>query len=255
MKAGAAASQQIVDHLQKYSVFSIEPFDTRAAIEVAAMTRDALTAGNKRGNSSATWAKVKYDRQIVAIAKVHGATGFYSYRRRRHRGFGAERKHKRNQLGRFAASASKSSIGFARTRCRCGEGRRGTGRISWMSKGKSTGQPGISQVDGFIETARALGCDEDKERFEAKLGEIARHKPPPPKPKKPKTNETRQIGGFFAELHMKNLSGLISFSEACRHLRERPFCRPSPSNSKRIRILRNFRIVSVCSFCTRAASS
>lgn len=31
----------------------------------------------------------------------------------------------------------------------------------------------------FVETARALGCDEDKDRFEAKLGEIARHKPPP----------------------------------------------------------------------------
>jgi hypothetical protein len=29
----------------------------------------------------------------------------------------------------------------------------------------------------FIETARALGCDEDKERFEAALGKIARHKP------------------------------------------------------------------------------
>jgi len=28
----------------------------------------------------------------------------------------------------------------------------------------------------FVETARALGCDEDKERFEAKLPEIARAK-------------------------------------------------------------------------------
>jgi hypothetical protein len=29
------------------------------------------------------------------------------------------------------------------------------------------------QVSRFIETARALGCDEDKERFEAALGKIA----------------------------------------------------------------------------------
>jgi hypothetical protein len=29
------------------------------------------------------------------------------------------------------------------------------------------------QVDRFIETARELECDEDKERFEAKLGKIA----------------------------------------------------------------------------------
>lgn len=34
-----------------------------------------------------------------------------------------------------------------------------------------------SQIDKFRETARALGCDEDKERFEKKLGEIAAHKP------------------------------------------------------------------------------
>ena len=78
VKAGAAASQQIVDHLQRYSVFSIEAFDTRGAVEVAAMSREALVKGNKRGKSDATWAKVKYDRQIVAIAKVHGATTIYS---------------------------------------------------------------------------------------------------------------------------------------------------------------------------------
>ncbi|CCV04481.1 conserved hypothetical protein [Mesorhizobium metallidurans STM 2683] len=78
VKAGAAATQQIIDHLQRYSVFSIEPFDTRAAIEVAAMSREAMGSGNKRGGSGATWAKVKYDRQIVAIAKVNGATTIYS---------------------------------------------------------------------------------------------------------------------------------------------------------------------------------
>lgn len=78
VRAGVAATQQIVEHLQRYSVFAIEPFDTRAAIEVAAMTRDALAGGKKRGKSDATWAKVKYDRQIVAIAKVHGATTIYS---------------------------------------------------------------------------------------------------------------------------------------------------------------------------------
>jgi hypothetical protein len=41
------------------------------------------------------------------------------------------------------------------------------------------------QIDRFIETARKQGCDEDKERFEAKLGEIARHKPAK-EPKAPK---------------------------------------------------------------------
>jgi hypothetical protein len=55
----ALGSQQIVEHLQKYSVFRIESFDTRAAMEVAAMTRDAVDKGKKRGESSTTWAKVK----------------------------------------------------------------------------------------------------------------------------------------------------------------------------------------------------
>jgi predicted nucleic acid-binding protein len=78
VRAGAAASQQIVEHLQKWSAFQIQPFDTRAAIEVAAMTRSASGKGNKRGTSTAIWAKVKFDRQIVAIAKVAGATAIYS---------------------------------------------------------------------------------------------------------------------------------------------------------------------------------
>ncbi len=34
-----------------------------------------------------------------------------------------------------------------------------------------------SQIDRFRETARRLGCDEDKEHFEKQLGEIAAHKP------------------------------------------------------------------------------
>lgn len=78
VRAGAAASQQIVDYLTKWTVFQIAPFDTRAAIEVAAMTRAALSRGKKKGASDAVWNKVKYDRQIVAIAKVVGATMIYS---------------------------------------------------------------------------------------------------------------------------------------------------------------------------------
>jgi hypothetical protein len=43
------------------------------------MTRELLDGRQrKRGTSSATWTKIKFDRQIVAIAKVCNATVIYS---------------------------------------------------------------------------------------------------------------------------------------------------------------------------------
>lgn len=77
VNAGVVASQQIVETLQKWSVFRIEAFDARAAIELATMTRSAIAKGKKK-DPNITWAKMKFDRQIVAIAKVAGATTIYS---------------------------------------------------------------------------------------------------------------------------------------------------------------------------------
>jgi hypothetical protein len=48
-----------------------------------------------------------------------------------------------------------------------------------MSKPKPP-QP-EKQIDRFIETVRQLECDEDKGRFEEKLGKIAKAKPKPTK--------------------------------------------------------------------------
>jgi hypothetical protein len=77
--AGAAASQLIVNEMGKVYKFSVEPFDQRAAIELAAMLRDELPGGKKGMKAGTeTWAKLKFDRQIVAIAKVIGATTIYS---------------------------------------------------------------------------------------------------------------------------------------------------------------------------------
>ena len=56
----------------------IEVFDIRAAVETAMMTRQALAIGDKRGGSDQPWQKVKFDRQIVAIARVHGASSIYA---------------------------------------------------------------------------------------------------------------------------------------------------------------------------------
>lgn len=79
VRAGEGVSEKIVEAINKHSVFRIEPFDARAAIEVAAMSRTALGGGRKRKPSAPeTWAKLKYDWQIVAIAKVNQATAIYS---------------------------------------------------------------------------------------------------------------------------------------------------------------------------------
>ncbi|MDT7041505.1 type II toxin-antitoxin system VapC family toxin [Candidatus Nitronereus thalassa] len=64
--------------LNSSAAFRIIPFDIKAAIEVAAMTKAALNSGDKKDGGAGTWAKIKYDRQIVAIAKVEGATTIYS---------------------------------------------------------------------------------------------------------------------------------------------------------------------------------
>lgn len=72
------SEQSLINTIQKSPVFRIAPFDTLAAIEVAAMTRQAMDNGDKRGGVDSIWAKIKYDRQIIAIAKVYGATAIYS---------------------------------------------------------------------------------------------------------------------------------------------------------------------------------
>ncbi len=42
------------------------------------MTRAAIDGGDKRGGAEGHWSKIKYDRQIVAIAKTEGASIIYS---------------------------------------------------------------------------------------------------------------------------------------------------------------------------------
>lgn len=75
--AGAARSQYL-RILQANAVFRIAPFDSRAAIELAEMIEKAIKAGDKKGGMNAPWAKVKFDRQIVAILKVEGAHAIYT---------------------------------------------------------------------------------------------------------------------------------------------------------------------------------
>lgn len=71
--------RDILNLLTKTPKFILAPFDTRAALELALMAESTRTkTGKKRGDAGGTWAKVKFDWQIVAIAKVSNVSTIYS---------------------------------------------------------------------------------------------------------------------------------------------------------------------------------
>lgn len=75
----ADAAGELLDRIQTFSRIAIAPFDQRAAAEAAMMHHEAIAVyGTKKGASSQPWQKVKFDRQIIAIAKVHRADVLYS---------------------------------------------------------------------------------------------------------------------------------------------------------------------------------
>ena len=69
------AMADLLREVERRTVFQIEAFDLRAAIEVALMIRHAPDQGD---GAAEPRVKVRYDRQIVAIAKVSGAAAIYS---------------------------------------------------------------------------------------------------------------------------------------------------------------------------------
>ena len=77
VKSGKARND-IIQILAKSSKFVLAPFDERAALELSLMTDAVLTQKDKKGGATGTHVKVKFDRQIVAIAKVAGAFKIYS---------------------------------------------------------------------------------------------------------------------------------------------------------------------------------
>ena len=74
---GTTTVQELVSQLSKSARFRFLPFDAMAAIECASIARAALEAGQKRAGAAdpkEVWAKLKFDRQILAIAIVNRAT-------------------------------------------------------------------------------------------------------------------------------------------------------------------------------------
>lgn len=78
VKAGDAGPQYL-EIIKRSRYFKVTEFGERAAVEAAALTRDAIAKSGKRGvTPAADWAKVKFDRQIVAIARIVGAATIYT---------------------------------------------------------------------------------------------------------------------------------------------------------------------------------
>jgi hypothetical protein len=69
---------ELTEQLERRTCFRIKPFGKREAIEIALRTRAAILAGDKREGVNEPWQKVKYDRQIIAIAKIENVAAIYS---------------------------------------------------------------------------------------------------------------------------------------------------------------------------------
>jgi hypothetical protein len=71
---------QYINEISMQGTFVIQPFDLLAAVELAAMELLARAKGSKRipARADAPWQKVKFYRQIVAIAKLHKAHTIFS---------------------------------------------------------------------------------------------------------------------------------------------------------------------------------
>jgi predicted nucleic acid-binding protein len=70
--------QEVLDVLSRSAFLRIGDFDQRAAVELAVRLREAIKKGDPREGLPITKSAMKFDRQIVAIALVHGASTIYS---------------------------------------------------------------------------------------------------------------------------------------------------------------------------------
>jgi len=75
--AGKDAAEYLNRIAEKKNIL-VKPFDEKAAIELAAIELEDRKGTSKRGSSNSPWTKVRFDRQIVAIAKTNGAKRIYS---------------------------------------------------------------------------------------------------------------------------------------------------------------------------------
>ena len=68
---------EYIDKFFSSKNFEVAPFNIKAAIELS-MLADPDLDGAKKLDKITTWAKLKYDRQVIAIAKAFGASRVYT---------------------------------------------------------------------------------------------------------------------------------------------------------------------------------
>lgn len=81
MVYAGTAGPRWLQYFNNTAVFRIASFDQKAAIEAALSIKDSLDRGGLKidaSDSRVSRGKVKFDRQIVAIAKAEGAEAIYS---------------------------------------------------------------------------------------------------------------------------------------------------------------------------------
>lgn len=78
VRAGVEAGQEWVRIMKKAKIFKISAFDEIAAAEAAIMVGSAKKCPSIIPQTDGTWAKIKYDKQIVAIAVSQGAKTLYT---------------------------------------------------------------------------------------------------------------------------------------------------------------------------------
>lgn len=77
--AGVEAVQGYMALLRKQRRVIIAPFDEKAAVELGVINADIRARGGpKRSGQTGDWAKVKYDRLLLATGKAYGVTSIYT---------------------------------------------------------------------------------------------------------------------------------------------------------------------------------
>ena len=68
----------LIARFTRSASFRVAAFDERAALELADIEKKAIDGGDKRGGVQGPWTKIRFDRQIVAIARVAGSDTIYT---------------------------------------------------------------------------------------------------------------------------------------------------------------------------------